>query len=175
MVEPLFDYKIGVIGSKYPLDFSKEQAFRLGQILASNRCAVVCGGLQGVMEEVCRGAKSINGITIGILPGKQDSEANPFVDIIIPTGLGKIRNNLIVYASHGIIAVEGESGTLNEITTAWMSEKPIAVLKHTGGWSSKLADSKLDSQYQNFIYGAESPEDAVRYVLVSIKQKTQII
>ncbi len=171
MLEKLFDFKIGVIGSKFPSEFSKQQAFILGQLLAEHRCAVICGGLQGVMEEVCRGAKSKGGITVGLLPGKNDNDANPFVDIIIPTTLGEIRNNLIINASHGIIAVEGESGTLNELTTAWMSQKPIAVLKNTGGWSAKLANSKIDNQYQNFIYGAETPQDAVDYILKKLGKK----
>ena len=79
------------------------------------------------------------------------------------------RNNLIINTSHAIIAIEGESGTLNEITTAWVSEKPIAVLMKTGGWSEKLANSKLDDQYDNYIYGAESPQDALNYVLEKLR------
>lgn len=165
----LFDFKIGVIGSKYPTDFSRTQAFELGQLIAQNNCSVVSGGLGGVMEEVCRGAKSKDGITIGFLPGKDEADANQYVDIIIPTNIGKLRNNLIINTSHAIIAIEGESGTLNEITTAWVSEKPIAVLMKTGGWSEKLANSKLDDQYDNYIYGAESPQDALNYVLEKLR------
>jgi len=86
---------------------------------------LICGGLTGVMEAACKGAKSAGGRTIGILPGYDKSEANPYVDIPIVTGLGYMRNNLVVKNADIVIAIDGKEGTLSEIAFALQMEKPI--------------------------------------------------
>jgi len=87
---------------------------------------VVCGGLGGVMEAACRGAKEAGATTVGILPGADRSAANPFVDVAIPTGLGEARNALVVRAADALIAVGGAYGTLSEIALALKAGKRVA-------------------------------------------------
>jgi uncharacterized protein (TIGR00725 family) len=86
---------------------------------------LVCGGLGGVMEAACRGAKDAGGTTIGILPGADRAAANPFVDVAIATGLGEARNALVVRAADAAIAVGGGYGTLSEIALALKAGKPV--------------------------------------------------
>ncbi len=86
---------------------------------------LICGGLGGVMEAACKGAKSAGGKTVGILPGHDKSEANPYVDIPIVTGLGYMRNNLVVKNAEIIIAIDGKEGTLSEIAFALQMKKPV--------------------------------------------------
>jgi len=89
---------------------------------------LVCGGLGGVMEAACRGAKSQGGLTIGVLPGLSGYEANPYVDIPIVTGLGEARNVIVVRTAQAVIAVDGEYGTLSEIAYALKLGIPIVGL-----------------------------------------------
>jgi uncharacterized protein (TIGR00725 family) len=86
---------------------------------------VVCGGLGGVMEAACRGAKDAGGTTVGILPGHGRADANPYVDVAIATGLGEARNALVVRAADALIAIGGEYGTLSEIALALKAGKPV--------------------------------------------------
>ena len=85
----------------------------------------MCGGLGGVMEAACRGAKAEGGTTVGILPGFDRTEANPFVDVALPTGLGEARNTLVVRAADALVAVAGEFGTLSEIAFALRVGTPV--------------------------------------------------
>lgn len=100
-------------------------AEEVGRLLASRGSVVVCGGLGGVMEAACRGAKSAGGTTVGILPGFDRDEANAWVDVAIPTGLGEARNALVVRAADVLIAIGGEYGTLSEIALALKTGKPV--------------------------------------------------
>jgi uncharacterized protein (TIGR00725 family) len=97
----------------------------LGAALASAGAVVVCGGLGGVMEAACRGAKSRRGLTVGLLPGLDRSAANGWVDVAIPTGMGELRNGLIVRAADAIVAVGGGAGTLSEIAFALKAGRPV--------------------------------------------------
>jgi uncharacterized protein (TIGR00725 family) len=106
-----------------------EIACEVGREIAKKGFSLVCGGLGGVMEAACRGAKEQGGITIGILPSSNKRDANQYVDFIIPTGLGHARNFLVVYASDGLVAVDGEAGTLSEIAIALKVGKPIVGIK----------------------------------------------
>jgi uncharacterized protein (TIGR00725 family) len=110
--------QIGVIGDSSPSMKGRRLAFEVGKRIADAGCVLVCGGLGGVMEEACRGAKSACGITVGILPGNDSSAANPFVDIVITTGIGEARNVLVVKSCLSVIAIEGGYGTLSEIAFA---------------------------------------------------------
>src|SRR6185436_14163925 len=103
-----------------------EVAEAVGRELGSRGVVVVCGGLGGVMEAACRGAKEAGGMTVGILPGDDRSAANRFVDAAIPTGLGEGRNVLVVRAADAVIAVGGAYGTLSEIALALKAGKRVA-------------------------------------------------
>jgi uncharacterized protein (TIGR00725 family) len=97
----------------------------LGAALASAGAVVVCGGLGGVMEAACRGAKSRRGLTVGLLPGLDRSAANGWVDVAIPTGMGELRNGLVVRAADAVVAVGGGAGTLSEIAFALKAGRPV--------------------------------------------------
>ncbi len=87
----------------------------MGCLIAENGFVLVNGGLKGVMEASARGAKSRDGWVIGILPGKSTQEANPYTDVAVPTGLGYLRNALVVLNSDCLVAIAGAYGTLSEI------------------------------------------------------------
>ena len=97
----------------------------VGSRLAENSITLVCGGLGGVMEAACRGAKAAGGTTVGILPGTDSAAANPWVDTAIVTGLGEARNVIVVRTAQALIAVGGEYGTLSEIAFALKLGIPV--------------------------------------------------
>jgi len=100
-------------------------AEEVGSLIAERGWILICGGLTGVMEAACKGAKKGDGLTVGILPGSSQEAANKYVDVKIPTGLGYARNILVVRAADAVIAISGEYGTLSEIAFAFNEEKPI--------------------------------------------------
>lgn len=102
-----------------------KHAHQAGWRLAELGAVVVCGGRGGVMEAACEGAKAAGGTTVGILPGATRAEANPFVDVAIPTGMGEMRNALVVRAADAIIAIGGKWGTLSEVALALKTGKPV--------------------------------------------------
>ena len=139
-------------------------AFEMGRLLAQNEFIVACGGLSGVMEAVCRGAKEENGLTIGIIPHTKKSMANKYVDIVIPCPFSQARNIVVVLSGDVCLAISGKAGTLSEICFAWIYEKPILALSSVEGWSSKIANQKLDDRRQDVIYGVETPQEAIKKI-----------
>lgn len=119
---------IGVIGAANATEEEKRTSEEVGVLIARKKCFLLCGGMGGVMEAACRGAKSAGGTTIGILPGPEASSANRFIDIPIVTGMGEARNVIVAKSSHSIIAVGGSFGTLSEISFALKSGIPVVGL-----------------------------------------------
>ncbi len=121
---------IAVIGgSTIKDDEIRQIAFETGKEVASRGYILVCGGMGGVMEEAAKGAKSVGGIVVGILPGKDKAEANPYIDIPIVTAMSHARNAIIVRTADCVIAVDGEYGTLSEIALAKVINKPVFGIK----------------------------------------------
>jgi uncharacterized protein (TIGR00725 family) len=120
---------IAVIGGGHCSEEIYELAREVGREISRAGAMLICGGMFGVMEAVCRGAKEAGGTTIGILPGKNKTEANAFVDIPIVTGLSDARNVIIARSADGVIAVDGEYGTLSEIAFSLKFGKPVVGLK----------------------------------------------
>lgn len=115
---------IAVIGSHDADAKLAKMAEEVGREVAKLGCILVCGGLGGIMEAACKGTKEAGGMTIGIIPGNNKNDANKYVDIVIPTGMGYARNVLVVKAADIVIALPGEYGTLSEIAYAMQMEKP---------------------------------------------------
>jgi uncharacterized protein (TIGR00725 family) len=96
-----------------------------GRVLAEHGAVVVCGGLGGAMAAACRGAREAGGLTVGLLPGTDRAAANAWVTVAIPTGLGELRNGLVVRAADAVLAVRGGFGTLSEIALALKLGRPV--------------------------------------------------
>jgi len=116
---------IAVIGDSHCSAEEAKLAESVGELLAQQGVTVICGGLTGVMEAVCRGAKSKGGLTMGVLPGGDPSMANPWVDIPVVTGIGEARNVVVVKSAQAVIAIGGSYGTLSEIAYALKSGIPV--------------------------------------------------
>ena len=116
---------IAVIGDSSCSPEEAKLAENVGELLAQLGAIIVCGGLGGVMEAVCRGAKSKGGLTVGILPGEDLNMANPWVDIPVVTGMGEARNVAVVKSAQAVIAIGGSYGTLSEIAYARKSNIPV--------------------------------------------------
>jgi uncharacterized protein (TIGR00725 family) len=133
----------------------------VGCELARRGAVLVCGGLGGVMEAACRGAKSAGGLTIGILPGSSRGDANRYVDVPIVTGMGEARNVLVVQSAQAVIAIHGEYGTLSEIAHALKLGIPVVGL-HT--WLLNK-----DGQPRQDIVRAQTGVEAVEKALALAK------
>jgi uncharacterized protein (TIGR00725 family) len=120
---------VAVVGGGEAGDDVCRLAEDLGRELARRGAVVVTGGLGGVMAAASRGAKDGQGSTIGILPGADRADANPWVDVAVPTGLGEGRNLLVVRAADAVVAVAGEFGTLSEIALALRAGTPVIGLR----------------------------------------------
>lgn len=120
---------VGVIGAGVRAAETDALAEQVGRGVAERGAVLVCGGLGGVMEAACRGARAAGGRTLGLLPGSDRGAANPHVELAVPTGMGELRNGLIVRAADALIAVGGEWGTLSEIALALKLGKPVVGLR----------------------------------------------
>jgi uncharacterized protein (TIGR00725 family) len=144
---------IAVIGDSSCSPEEAKLAENVGELLAQRGAIIVCGGLGGVMEAVCRGAKSKGGLTVGILPGQDSSMANPWVDIPVVTGIGEARNIAIVKSAQTVIAIGRGYGTLSEIAYALKNNIPVIGLNT---WSMSRNGREDDS-----IIGVQSAAKAV--------------
>jgi uncharacterized protein (TIGR00725 family) len=158
------NYTIAVCGSgdsdNEIYEKSLEIAEKIGENIAKRNAALITGGHGGIMRAACQGAKKYNGITIGILPGA-DSDANDFVDVVIPTNLGYLRNALIIQSADCVIAISGRWGTLSEISFAMILGKPIVFLKNSGGFVDKIIDHDFLDYATSSYYFTEDADDAV--------------
>jgi hypothetical protein len=152
---------VAVVGAASATAEEETIAEEVGRLLAENGVVVVCGGLGGVMATACRGARGAGGTTIGILPGDDRSDANDWVDVAIPTGMGEARNALVVRASDAIIAIGGEFGTLSEIALALKMGRPVVGITT---WSLKKPGVGLDP-----VMRAEDAASAVQLALEGIR------
>lgn len=148
---------IGVIGGQFCSEEESRIAFELGRLLAERGAVIVCGGLGGVMEAACKGAREAGGTTIGILPGPFRSDANPYVDHAIATDMGQARNAIIVRTADAVVAVGGEYGTLSEIAMALKMGKKVVAISSWEIANKGATDEK--------IIRAADPEEAAEAVL----------
>jgi len=123
---------ISVIGGHDASDEAEKLAYDVGKIVARVGGILVCGGLGGVMQAASKGAKDAGGVTIGILPGKDKAEANPYIDIALPTSIGYSRNVIVACSADIIVALPGSHGTRSEISYGIVYKRPIIDL---GNWN----------------------------------------
>ncbi len=116
---------IGVIGGQEAEGEALRLAYEVGREIASRGHILVSGGRGGVMRESCRGAKEAGGLTVGILPGDDLSDANEFIDIPVITGIGFARNSIVARTANALIAVDGSYGTLSEIAYGFTAGRPV--------------------------------------------------
>jgi uncharacterized protein (TIGR00725 family) len=152
---------ISVIGGSRCSERELKIAEEVGAQLAERGVTLVCGGLTGVMESACKGARSAGGTTVGILPGNSRGDANPYVDIPVVTTLGEARNVIVVCSGQAVIAIDGEYGTLSEIAHALSNGIPVVGL---GTWTLSRGGRVDDS-----IIEARDPKDAVDKAIAAIK------
>lgn len=162
--------KIGIIGpnnnmcSKELYDFGVQ----LGQQIATKDRSIVCGGLGGFMEAVCKGVKlspgTYNGQTVGILPDDTSDNANPYIDIAVATGQGIARNIIIVKTADIIIAAGGGAGTLSEIAFAWQLKKKVLCLTSFEGWAKELAGKNLDNRQSGLLTPVNSIDEILKHL-----------
>ena len=153
---------ISVIGESSARHHIAVLAEQLGAELAKRGVAIVCGGLGGVMEAACRGAKSAGGTTIGILPGDNPLAANEYIDIPINTGMGYARNSVVVKTGLAVVAVGGAYGTLSEIGHALGEGAPVIGLDT---WELTRSDG-----YTADIIRASDPADAAEKAIAAARQ-----
>ena len=156
---------ISVIGGARVAPQSYQRARELGKELAKRKCVVITGGRTGVMEAVAKGCQEGGGLAIGILPGTEKHQANPFINVAIPTGLGDARNILVVRAGDGIIAMEGGWGTISELAFARILKKPVVVLTGDGRWTELLNTARFRK-----IPRVETPAQAVQQIMTMIAE-----
>ena len=145
---------IAVVGASSATEAEAALAEEVGAGLASAGAVVVTGGLGGVMEAACRGARSVRGTALGLLPGNDRSAANGWVSIAVATGLQELRNGLIVRTSDAVVGIGGGAGTLTELGFALKLRRPVVGL---GTW-------ELQGVTQ-----AGTADEAVRLILAALK------
>ena len=150
-------------------------AQELGKCLIDAGYTIICGGLGGVMEAVCKGAKNStsykDGMTVGILPSLDTKTANEYIDIRIATGLSIARNQVIVASADVVVSVGGGAGTLSELAYAWQLRKPVIALSTSGGWSEELSGRKLDNSRKDEIKTAKNVEEVLSHIAVALNTK----
>ena len=157
---------MGVIGSSNAEPELLKLAEEVGAEIARNGAAVVCGGLSGVMEAVCRGARREGGLTIGIIPSDDKRDANQYIQIPIVTGMGMGRNVMLVKTADVLIAVGGEFGTLSEIAHALNIGKKVIGLRT---WKLEKAHTRNISN----LVEVDTPKKAVALALATISAQRQ--
>jgi uncharacterized protein (TIGR00725 family) len=143
---------VAVVGGSECTPQEAEWARAVGRLIAERGAVLVCGGLGGVMAAAARGAKEGGGLTVGILPSADPADANASIDVALATGMGEMRNALIVRAAQAVIAIGGGWGTLSEIALARRTNTPVVGLHDA--FTSAVE-----------IHREVRPEDAVRWAL----------
>lgn len=166
--------QIGVIGynSGSSIQISKSTlniAYEVGKYIAKRNAILISGGLGGVMEYSCMGAKDHGGFTIGIVPHENSIQANDYCDAVICTGIGLSRDFIVAYSSDGIISVGGGVGTLIELCVGYMIKKPMVAIENSGGVSDIYGGKFLDERKRIIIETNRDPANAVDYIISKIR------
>jgi uncharacterized protein (TIGR00725 family) len=152
---------VAVVGPAASTPAEDALATDAGAELGRRGAIVLCGGGAGVMAAAARGVRSVGGTSIGLLPGADRADGDPALTIALPTGLGELRNGLLVRAADAVLAVGGSWGTLSEVALAVRTGRPVVIL---GGWTIRDgAGAEPDG-----LLHAEDPEVAVAALLAAV-------
>jgi uncharacterized protein (TIGR00725 family) len=164
---------VAVIGGGLEDPRTDDTALAVGAALARAGAHLVCGGLGGCMEGAARGYREANGegIVVGILPGPSRHEANPWIDLPIPTGVGQAQAALVAMAVDGAIVVGGGGGTLSEIGLLLRDGKPVVALAHTGGAAEMVGGRSL---YKQHVIAAGTADEAVMKLLQALAERPNL-
>ena len=156
---------VAVVGGQNISPQLREQTQELGRQLVDTGFRIATGGRGGVMEAALKGGREAtswsDGRTMAVLPSLKSEDANPYADIVIPTGMNYARNTILVAMADIVIAVGGGAGTLSEIALAWQHNKPIIAIDVNEGWSSRLAGLSLDPRRDDVVHAAKTAEEAI--------------
>jgi uncharacterized protein (TIGR00725 family) len=148
-------------------DIASEMAYEVGKEIAYAGAVLICGGLGGVMESACKGAKENGGTTVGIIPQEEFLYANEYCDIVICTGLGYARDFIVASSADGIIAVGGGVGTLIELGVGYMTRKAMVAISGSGGVADIYGGKFLDERNRVPITVAKDARTAVEVILAT--------
>jgi uncharacterized protein (TIGR00725 family) len=154
---------VAVIGASEASDTELAYAIRVGMLLAQADAILISGGMEGVMRASCQAAVENGGVTVGLLPGRDRRDGNEFLTVALPTGMGELRNGLVVGAADAVIAIGGGWGTLSEIALAMRGKRPLVALH---SW-----DVTPPGEIDQHIVRVESPEEAVEVALTLIASR----
>jgi uncharacterized protein (TIGR00725 family) len=156
-------------GTVGPASAHWSAAEELGKALVDEGYRVLTGGLGGVMEAACRGARESaayrDGDTVALVPGHSGNTANACCDIVLPTGLDHARNVLVAHAD-ALVAIGGGAGTLSEIALAWVHRRLVIAFR-LPGWSGRVADAALDERRRfddipdDRVFGVDTAKEVV--------------
>jgi len=149
---------VAVVGGSSCTSEEAEWATAVGRLIAKGGAVLLCGGLGGVMEAAAQGAQQAGGLTVGLLPGSDPAHANPHIEVALATGMGEMRNALLVRAADAVIAIGGGWGTLSEIALAQRIETPVVGLHDA--FTSTVEIPRV-----------ERPEEAVRWALEQAERR----
>jgi len=164
---------VAVIGGGLEDPRTDDTARAVGKALARAGAHLVCGGLGGCMEGAARGFREAqgDGLVVGILPGASRHEANPWIDLPIPTGVGQAQAALVAMAVDGAIVVGGGGGTLSEIGLLLRDGKPVVALAHTGGAAEMVGGRSL---YKQHVIAADTADEAVLKLLHALAERPNL-
>jgi uncharacterized protein (TIGR00725 family) len=152
---------------------TRELAYRVGAEAARQGAVLLTGGLGGVMESACRGAKENHGITVGIIPQDETHYANEYCDVVVATGIGWARDFATAYSADAIILIGGGAGALIETCAGYLKAKPIIAIEGSGGTADQIRETFLDERKNVMILSERSPEKAVAKALKLARQRSK--
>ena len=150
---------LAVVGPGQADERLMAEARAVGRAVAQAGAVLVCGGLGGVMAGACQGAVEAGGTTLGLLPGSDRAAANRWVTVAVATGLGELRNGLVVRSADAVVALGGGWGTLSEIALAMKAGRPVVGV---GTW---LVEAPLGAVAPGEVVVAAGPAEAVAAAL----------
>ena len=154
---------IAVIGPSAGTPAELALGQEVGRLIAEAGAVLVCGGMGGVMETAAGGCADAGGRSVGILPSESRLDANPYLTVVVATGLGEARNAIVVRTADAVIAIRGEFGTLSEIALALKMGRPVIGL---GTWELAKDGVPVDA-----VVRASDPQDAVKTALQLIERR----